>query len=306
MSGCRSYEDLSAFALSAFGKFEGQLEENRLEFGKQNIRSRSLFERLLGFQRFLSDAVSVPRLSVSKGVHPQGASGEFSAEVYILLMLGHNIQYMLPAVRALEQDLITTYEALVRPVVESIPKSFYIIARPSAAKNCRLADMYSSWVSKNPRQKQRDAREEFLQLPEPQKLLGEQITESQLDKLCRKHSPGHIRKRIYGDEDLKTQAILYDHLNSSSHASTFRPSPLRRDPERSAHFMDLAAELSFFNLFLLVNSQSGTLKKLELWEKSEQFVKDAAEDLYPCYRPTNLYPKAGYTENLAMRLGPFS
>ena len=226
------------------------------------------------------------------------------AEDYVLLLLGHNIQYLLPAVRALEQDLMTAYENLVRSVVESIPKSFYIIARPSAAKNCRLADMYSSWVSKNPRQKQRDAIEEFLQLPKPQKLLGEQITASRFDELCKKHSVGHIRKCIYGDEDLKTQAVLYAHLNSSSHANTLRPSPLRREQERSERFMDLAAELSFFNLFLLVNSQSRTLKEMGLWEKSEQFVKDAAEDLYPFYRPTNLYPKAEYTKNLAIRMEP--
>ena len=304
LSDCHSYEDLSAFALGAFGEFKGQLEENRLEFEKQNIRSRGLFERLLGFQRFLSNAASVPRLSGSGGGRPQDASGEFSAETYTLLMLGYNIQYMLPAVQALEQNLMTVYENLVRSVVESIPKSFYIMARPSSAKNFRLIDMYSGWVSENSGQKHRDAVEEFLQLPEPQKLLGEQITPNQFGELCKKHSAGHIRKRLYVDEDIKTQAVLYAHLNSSSHSSTIRPSQLRRDPEQSAQFMDLATELSFFNLFLLVNSQSRTLEKLGLWEKSELFVKSAANELYPCYRTTNLYPKAEYTKNLIIQMEP--
>ena len=57
LSDCHSYEDMSAFALRAFalrafGEFEGQLEENRLEFGKQNIRSRGLFESLLRLPAF--------------------------------------------------------------------------------------------------------------------------------------------------------------------------------------------------------------------------------------------------------------
>ena len=304
---CRSYEDMSAFALRAFEDMESSLEKNRLEFEKQSIRSRGLFERLLGFQLFLRNAVAISRTFGSEGGRTQGAPGEFRAETYVPLMLGHNVNYLLPAVQALEQDLMTACKALVRPVAESIQKSFYIMARPDAAKNFKLIDVYSEWVSDNPRQKHGDAVREFLRLPKPQKLMGHQITANQFGKLCEKHSAGSIRKCLYNDETLKDQAALYAHLNSSSHANTSGDFSVRCDPELSGRFMDFAAELSLLNLFMLANSQHGRLKELGLWEKSAQFVEHAAEDLGHHHRPANMYPdEAEYTKNLKIKLEPSS
>ena len=300
--GCRSYEDLSALALRAFEDMESSLEKNRLEFGKQNIRSRGLFERLLGFQIFLRDAVAISRISGSGSGRTQGAPGEFSAETYVLLMLGHNVNYLLPAMQSLEQDLLTSCQAMMRPVAESIQKSFYIMARPDAARNFKLMDMCSEWVSDNPRQKHGDAVREFLQLPKPQKLMGRRITANQFRKLCEKHSSGSIRKCLY-NKTLKDQAVLYAHLNSSSHANASGDFSVRRDPEQSWRFMDFTAELSFLNLFMLANSQHGRLKELGLWEKSAQFVQHAAEDLGQHHRPANMYPDdAEYTKKLPIRL----
>ena len=305
LSDCRSYEDMSAFALHVFGEFEGQMKENRLEFEKQGIRSRGLLERLLGFQIFLRNAVAISHVSGSKGGRTQGAPSELSAEAYVLLMLGHNINYMLPAVQALEQDLMTAHKALMRPVADSIQKSFYLMARPNATRNFKLIDMYSGWVSENPSQKYRDAVEEFMRLPEAQKLFGEQITANQFRKLCEKHSAARIRRYLYNDETLKDQAVLYAHLNSSSHANTSGDSSVRRAPELSGRFMDFATGLSFFNLFLLANSQHRHLEELGLWEQIVQFVKSAAEDLGQFYHPANMYPdEAEYTEKLPIRLEP--
>ena len=145
---------------------------------------------------------------------------------------------------------MTACKALVRPVAESIQKSFYIMARPDAAKNFKLIDMYSEWVSDNPRQKHGDAVKEFLRLPKPQKLMGHQITTNRFRKLCEKHSAGSIRKCLYNDKTLKDQAALYAHLNSSSHANTSGDFSVRRDPELSWRFMDFTAELSLLNLFM--------------------------------------------------------
>jgi len=307
LSACRSYEDMSALALRAFEDMESSLEKNRLEFGKQGIRSRGLFERFLGFQIFLRNAVAISRISGSGSGRTQGAPGEFRAETYVLLMLGHNVNYLLPAVQALEQDLLTSCQALMRPVAESIQKSFYIMARPNAARKFKLIDMCSEWVSDNPRQKHGDAVKEFLRLPNPQKLMGRQITANQFGKLCEKHSAGSIRRRLYNDKTLKDQAALYAHLNSSSHANASGDCSVRRDPELSGRFMDFTAELSFLNLFMLANSQHGRLKELGLWEKPAQFVRRAAEDLGQHHSPANMYPdEAEYTKNLKIKLGPSS
>lgn len=304
---CCSAEEMSAFALRAFGEFEGQLEQNRLEFKKQGIRPGGLFERMLGFQHFLSDRASAAYLSGESESDEQSAPDENLAEFSILFMLGHNTRYLLPAMRALEQDLAPAYEGLVRPVVESIPKSFYLMARPHTVRSFMVIDLYSTWRSRNPRQRYRDSAGEFLRLPRPRKLLGETITPAQFSGLRKKHSNRHIRECLYGDETLKLQTDLYAKLSSSSHANVFRPFPVPREPERSEYFENVATALSFFNLFLLVNSQSRTLKEMGLWEPSVLFVRNAAKDLGRFYHLANLYlDKAEYTENLPIRLGPVS
>ena len=305
LQDCLSAEEVSAFALRAFGEFGGQLEQNRLEFEKQGIRPGGLFERMLGFQHFLSETASAPYLSGESKIGEQSAPDEDLAELSILFMLGHNMRYLLPAMRALEQDLTPAYEVLVRPVVESIPKSFYLMARPHAVRSLMAIDLYSAWRSQNPRQKYNDSVDEFFRSSRPRELLGKTMTATDFSDLHRQHSNKRIRECLYVDEILKLQTDLYAKLSSSSHANVFRPFPAPREPARSEYFENVTAALSFFNLFLLVNSQSRTLKDLGLWEPSVLFVRNAAKDLGQFYHLANLYPdKAEYTKNLAIHLGP--
>lgn len=304
---CRSAQDLRAFALGAFVDFAGSLEKNRLEFGRQGIEPSGLFERLLGFQLYLRDRASNPNLAGIKSGRAQDSSDQIQAENYVLFMLGHNSSYLLPAVQALEQDLVAAYKCLMRPVAESIQKSFYLMGHPQAAKHFELIDLHSQWVSENPHQKRPQPFEEFLQLPGPRKLLDGKITSDEFYELRRKYSAGRVRRCLYSDKALKDQAILYAHLNSSVHANPFGKFQIRRDPVLTEHFMDFATNLSFFNLFLLANAQSEPLKELGLWEKTEQFLGIAAKDLGRHYMMANMYPdKAEYTKNLKIRLEPFT
>ena len=302
----RSYEDLSALALRAFEDMESSLEKNRLEFEKQGIRSHGLFERLLGFQLVLSAAVLAQRPAGYKGGIPQGAADEIWAERYIMSLLAHNVNYLHPAAQALEQNLMTAYEALMRPVDESIPKSFYIMAHPETTKNFMLMEMYSAWRSPNPDQKYLDSIDEFLKSPQPQKLLGGlQITAKTFGKFCKSHSNKRVRARIYNAETLEAQETLYARLSYSSHANMLRPFQVQRDPGLSGRLMDLTTVLSFFNLFLTANSQHRHLKRRGPWEQAEQFVKSAAEDMGVRYSLANMYPdEAEYTKKLPIQLEP--
>lgn len=305
LKDCSSAEEMSAFALRAFEKFGEQLEQNRIEFKKQGIRPGGLFERMLGFQYFLSETASAAYPSGESESDEQSASDANLTEFSILFMLGHNMRYLLPAMRALEQDLTPAYEVLVRPVFESIPKSFYLMARPHAVRSLMAIDLYSAWRSQNPRQKYRDSADEFLRLPRPRKLLGKKITPEQFSNIRKNHSNKRIRECIYGDDTLNLQTDLYAKLSSSSHANMFRPFPAPRAPARSAYLENVTTALSFFNLFLLANSQIRTLKNLGLWEQSVLFVRNAAKDLGRFSHLANLYPDKGeYTKNLAIRLGP--
>lgn len=283
---------------------ESSLEKNRLEFGRQCIRPGRLLERLLGFQLILSDAIVAQRPAEYEEGVPQGASDEVRAKNYILSLLVHNVNYLFPAVQALGQNLMTAYESLMRPVVESIPKSFYIMEHQETAKDFMLVEMHSAWRSPNPNQKYIDSIGEFLKLPQPQKLLGgRQITAEIFDEFRRSHSNKRVRARLYRAKTLEDQEDLYAKLSYSSHANMLRPFQFPRDPELSGRFMDFTTGLSFFNLFLLANSQHGHLEGRGLWEQTAQFVHSAAEDLGQFYHPANMYPdEAEYTKKLPIRL----
>ena len=138
---------------------------------------------------------------------------------------------------------------------ESIPKSFYIMRHPETARNFMLVEMYSAWRSPNPRQEGIDSIGEFLKSPQPQKLLGGQrITAERFRKLRKNHSNKRLRERIY-DVETEAQESLYARFSYSAHANMLRPFPFPPDPELSGRFMDFTTVLSFFNLFLLANSQ---------------------------------------------------
>ena len=297
MDGLR--DDPWGFSLRAYSELKESLEKNKREFAGKH--PRELFERLLSFQESVNNKILGLHLSKDERMR-QDASDDVMMENYSLSLSIHNIRYLLLARDALEQNLTSACESLMRPVAESIPKLVYIIACPHTVINFILIEKYPAWKSKNAA-KDNNPIEKFLQSPQQQKLLnGRQMTSKRFTDFRKQHRSTEIRKLIYDSETLELQNKLHSSLNIGSHANSRRPSPRQYDPgvyERSAGIAD---GLSFFNLFVMLNSQSKSLKELQLVDASKRFIEKAKQELGQWYTITNMYPKAEYREKLWIKL----
>ena len=88
-------------------------------------------------------------------------------------------------------------------------------------------------------------------------------------------------------------------LNTSSHANILRS--LEDTALSGDRAMKVLTDLSFFNLFLMFNSQYKTLCELGLMEEAKQFTVDAQQNLKVHMGVTSLYPdKKEYLDVLVL------
>ena len=276
-----------------------------MKFIEQNIGSYELFERLTGFQIRVQSEVSKKR--------PESASRRTGsptncilAEMFILGMLHQNTGYMFSARRALEHDLPHVCGSLMRNVVESVPKSFYLLANPHAVKKFMLGEAHMTYKSKNPPAKNLDSATEFLKSTYAQELLdGEQIAPKEFLEFVYKHKHLDICEKIYGKDTLQLQRELYSALSASSHASMSRFATPSRDPVLEGRFVNMLTDLSFFSMFLTANSQHRLLRDAGLARSVERFVKGAWQDLGRPDPLTDMYPdEPECLDSLALKLPP--
>ena len=276
-----------------------------MAFIAQNIGWYELFEQLTGFQIHVQSEVSKK--------HPESASRRTGrpancilTEIFLLGVLNQNADYLFSAWRALEHGLPHICGSLMRNVVESVPKSFYLLANPHAVKKFRLSEMYLTYRSKNPQAKNRDLAPEFLKSQKAQKTLdGEQITPEEFLEFSYGHKHPDICKKIYDDDTFQLQIKLYSMLSSSSHASMSRFATPSRHPVLEGRFANMLTDLSFFSLFLTANSQHRLLRDAGLAQCVERFVKGAWHDLGSPDPLTNMYPDGPeYPDCLEIKLPP--
>ena len=88
-------------------------------------------------------------------------------------------------------------------------------------------------------------------------------------------------------------------LNTSSHANILRS--LESTALSGERAMKVLTDLSFFNLFLMFNSQYKTLCELGLMEEAKRFIVDAQQNLKVHMGVTSLYPdKKEYSDILVL------
>lgn len=289
-----------------FNRIENSLEKHRSKFTEQNAPSYDLFKHLIAFQHVIYDKVSNKRAGELRGVQPSShISDEIFAEVAVSDMLGHNKLYLFSASRALAWGIPHASGSLARTVFESVPKSFYLMARPQDARKFMLTETYPIWKSAHVDPKSTSTKA-FLKDPETEETLaGEQITAAMFSKLQKEHSAGRIRKEIYDDNTLKLQNQLYAALSSSSHPTIIR-SFMPVSDGRSPVLMRIISDLAFLNLFLTINSQIRLLDARAISE-SVEFMRAALKDKDLQSRFHNMYPsKDEYRNNLSVAIESLS
>ena len=289
---------------AVFGEFEKSLQRNQMVFIEQNIGSYELLERLTGFQRYVHGEVSKKHQETSSH-RTDRPTDEALTEIFLLGVLNQNIDYAFSAWRALEHGLHHVCGSLMRNVVESVPKSFYLIANPHDIKKFRLSEMYLTYKSQKPRKENNDLVREFLQSRNAQETLdGEQIVPKEFNKFRREHRHEDICEKIY-DGTCQRQRELYSMLSSSSHASMDRFATPSRNPVLDGRFANMLTDLSFFSLFLTANSQHRLLRYAGLVRDVERFVNAAWRDLGHPDPLTDMYPdEPEYLDCLPLKLPP--
>ena len=223
----------------------------------------------------------------------------------------HNNDSLYSALRPLEQGITAVSETIIRTVFESVPKIFYLLGHPEDSRMITLKEEYEMWRLDCVF----DARADSSKIPNSNELIrefiesehGKKIVDaSQIvfnkkfyDDFCKKHTNSWFRKQIYAGERLEVQHSFHSILSTSVHANTNRS---RLIEESKSNAMRLLTELSFFNLFLIINSQQQTLVKINKYDECADFVQKKDRELGHRLTCTNLYPShREYLDNLHIR-----
>lgn len=299
--GTDSGERESSSPHAAFSRFVKSLQDMQLEFIAQNIGSCELFERLMGFQYDLCDSL-VGKYPESVDHKTSRPTDEFMAGVFLFDILYQNTKYLFCAWRSLEYGILHVSGSLMRNVVESVPKSFYLMARPRSVKNFLLREKYLTHRYKSQPSEHGSSIAEFLKSEGAQSLLrGRQITVKEFGQLLHEHDNQAMYREIYDDAPSRHKEA-YSALSSSSHASLLRLDPPWHDPKWSGRLAKMITDLAFLNLFLTANSQHEQLGDLGRMQDVERFICEAWQDLGGLDPLTRLYPnKPEYLENLKIK-----
>ena len=288
---------------AAFAEFEKSLQKNQFEFIEQNIGSYELFERLIGFQNARHDLVSKKHGESEDAWMRQHISDELFTEISLVKMLRQNTRYLFSAWRLLEHNTIYASGSLIRSVVESVPKSFYLMKHPDTVKKFLLDEAYAIYRSENPPAPDKYLIPKFLEFERPRPILrGEQITPEEFTKFRREHKKRKIQEKLYNAKTCQLQREFFVPLNAGSHATAIRFHTIQRRPSLSRNLAKIITDLSFLNLFLTANSQHRVLSDAGLTQDVERFIGEAWQDLGGLHPVTRLYPdEPEYLENLKIK-----
>ena len=303
-TGGISNEEVS---ISVFGRLEESLEKNRLGFLEQNAHPSCLFKRLVGFQYVLHDIVSARHADESRRQAGRPTTDRDLAEVAVLDILEQNKLYLCSALDTLARGALHASGSLARSAYESVPKCFYIMARPRTVKKFMLSEMYPVWRTSNPIAEQPCPIKAFLESQETREFLGkDRITAAEFKKFRKTHKIKDMREKVYDGKALDIQDHMYAVLSFSSHADMLRSFTSVPGSGLSERLMKTIADLSFLNLFLTVNSQSRLLDGRE-FRQSKEFMRKALQDLGPQSGLTDMYPSKGeYGDGLAVTIESLS
>ena len=285
---------------AAFAEFEKMLQKNQFEFIEQNIGSYELFERLIGFQNAIHNQVSKKHRESEDDWMRGHISDELLTELNLAKMLRQNTRYLFSAWRVLEHNTIYASGSLIRSVVESVPKSFYLMKHPDTVKKFMLDEVYMKYRAENLSPSHKCLIPQFLETKIPRPILrGDQITPEEFIEFRKEHEDWKIREKIYSKKTCQLQREFLVPLNVSSHATAIRFHTIQPRPSLSRNLAKIITDLSFLNLLLTANSQHRVLGDAGLTRDVERFVGQAWQDLGGLDPHTRLYPdEPEYLENL--------
>ena len=283
------------------------------KFIKNNIDGYPLYEKLLGFQYRMNEAVApIYTKKMDENKLRDGTIGDdkFITEMTISNLCGLNFEYLFHAIAPCEKNANNVMSNMIRPIYESIPKMFYLLRHPEDIHIILCKELFFNQLStqkynnvKN--NKKLTLRENFTEfLKTDGKNLASHIptTDDFFKNFNRNYNAAWYRNQIYTHESLNLQHACYSSLSTSSHANIQRtvlydtPNPFTKNA------MKILTHLTFFNLFLYVNSCWKILQQLNEYVDTRKFVMETHQKLKSHLEMTYLYPdKSEYLEDLVIK-----
>ena len=190
-----------------FGRFEQGLQDNQLNFIENHICSYKLFEQMMGFQYFLNNEITN---AYNRRQTPKNLSDQILTDESVMAILQQNILYLFSALRPLEQGSVHAYCALVRPVLESVHKCFFLMKHPESTRKFLLSETYDAWKRTQQYEKSPATPQAFLESDAAQwALRGRKITPDEFNKFRDSHTNHRIRAKIYKTDTLRHQHSFY-------------------------------------------------------------------------------------------------
>ena len=290
-------------------------QQTQLKFIDKNISRYPVFEEILGFQLHIVHLVKTKIAEEAFYSSFHETPDEIIAETINLDLCTHNNDSLYSALRPLEQGITAVYEAIIRAVFESIPKIFYLMKHPEDSRIIQLKEEYRMWCLDYAFEARADSREipksnilikEFIESEHGRKIVdSSRITFDKFfyDNFRKKHTNLWFRNQIYADERLEMQHSIHSILSTSAHANTNRSRLVEKsEPGTRSDAMRLLTELSFFNLFLIINSQKRILVKIDKYGECVDFIKKKDKELGHRFVGTSLYPShKEYLNNLDIK-----
>ncbi len=288
--------------------------QTQKQFISDNIDDYPLLEKLLGFQYELNNSlIPVYDKKISDIPNPKNLNitDKMMAEMGVTILCSFNIEHIFQAIRPLENNAIHVCANIIRPVYESIPKMFYLLRHPEDISIIMCKEDFDLWESQQKyydfqnNKKELSNRkyfEKFLETDGKNYFEGKniEITDDFFSDFTHKFNNAWYRNQIYTNESLKLQDTTYGSLSLSSHADIIRSLLSREyDLVRSKQFMKILTDLSYFNLFLYINTSSEALNEINELEDTMKFVQETQPELKHHLAMTYLYPDIPeYVDNL--------
>ena len=290
-----------------------QLKKNYF-FIKENIHKYPLFEKLLGFSLTLNNLI-VPimekKANEIKNPKNLNVTDKEITEQSIVGLCVLNMQTLFSTLSILEGGSITDCSNLIRTVVESIPKMFYMIHNPKDTFHIILHEEFQLWKSQEKYRNYTNHEsfeyfKKYLNEDEKgmefQKRLKIDITKSFYQDFSRKFNATWYRKKIYTEKILKIQNTFYSSLSNLSHPSIMRINmSTEYDSELSKQYMKILTDLAFYNLYILFNTSYTIIDEIGESEDTKNFIIDSQEELKTYFEVTHLRPDIPlYLSNLIL------
>lgn len=281
--------------------------DNQFLFIRDNIESYPLFEKLLGYQRVMNNAIVA---SLSKEIdeldEPKylNISDEQMTEQANSVLFSFNIANLFHSLRPLEQNNIHVCASTIRPIFEAIPKMIYILHHPENTRIIMLKEDFLFWKPEKdlecfqdntPLLNRREALKLFIDDDKKGKrYFGNkkvELDDTFFKNFDNKYNNAWYRNQIYSDKKLKLLDVVYGNFSSSSHANINRSRiDINYNMKDSTNMMKVMIDFSFFNLLIGLNTNQRTLNKIGELKNTVNFVKDIQGELQVHLAMTHLYP----------------